>query len=560
MSKILDQLLEKRGFGRDFLRPKYEETIDPFLLPEMRKAVERVREAVERGERVLIYGDYDVDGVTASTALYDALKLAGVKEIEIMLPNRFTDGYGMSKKIVQRVAETQGRTGESPINLVFTVDCGSRNQEIVAELKKIGVEVVITDHHECNWHTGAEGGGDEGEQKPEAVAIVNPKRRDWLPEESQLEKALELRDLAGVGVVFKLAQALVKVGLIPEGQEKWLLDLVAIGTVCDSMVLLGENRRLCRYGMLVLEKTRRPGLKELLLLAATRRIDSETIGFQIGPRLNAAGRMDTAEKALALLMAKKRTEAARIAQELETLNQERRAQQQAALAEIEAQGVGEDPVIVVSGDWHEGVLGIIAGKLTEAYHRPAFAFGPAGETWKGSGRSFGDFSLAAALEVCEKEIIGGGGHAGACGVKLAKEGLEKFRVAVNDYYRSLNLTDQERFLELQADVIVEEFEDLSLELVEELRSLEPYGEGNREPVFLLAGVRVVEVGKLGAEGRHLRLVVWDKAGKSLKLMCFYAPEEYLRLSGGEIIDVWMTLTENEFRGIRSVEGRILKIA
>lgn len=187
-------------------------------------------------------------------------------------------------------------------------------------------------------------------------------------------------------------------------------------------------------------------------------------------------------------------------------------------------------------------------------------FGLAEGMLKGSGRSFGDFNLASALDVCQKYILSGGGHAGACGVKLAGDGLENFRTAVNEYYRSLQLEDQEKFLETDADVVVEEFAELSLELVEELRALEPFGQGNAEPVFLLSGVRVVDVGKLGADGQHLRLTVWDKQGKSFKLMRFYAPEEYLRLSGGEIIDAWITLSENEFRGIRSVEGRIVKLA
>lgn len=551
MSAIFERLLAGRGFDRAFLEPKYEDLIDPEVLPDMEKATARIRQAVGQGERVLIYGDYDVDGVTASTALHDTLVLAGVKEIEIMLPNRFTDGYGMSNKVVQYVAETRGEAGRAkakkPINLVFTVDCGSRNGEIVKELRALGVDTIITDHHEC------------GQELPKAVAVVNPKRPDWLSKDEKSEEKAELRELAGVGVVFKLAQALVRAGLIPKGQEKWLLDLVAIGTICDSMLLTGENRRLCYYGMLVLEKTRRAGLKELMLQAGVKKLNSEAIGFQIGPRLNAAGRMDTAEKALELLMAKKRPLAAQIALELESLNKERRTQQQVALREIEERGIGDDPVIVVRGEWHEGILGIIAGRLTETYRRPAFVFGPAEGILKGSGRSFGDFNLATALDVCQKYILGGGGHAGACGVKIAEDGIEEFRQAINEYYRSLQLKDQERYLETEADVIVEEFAELSLELVEELRALEPYGQGNAEPVFLLSGVRVVEVGKLGEEGKHLRLVVWDRQGKSFKLMCFYAPEEYLRLRGGEVIDAWITLTENEFRGIRSVEGRIIKL-
>lgn len=533
MSKIFDQLLEVRGFSRGFLRPKYEEAIDPFLLPDMKKAIERVRKAVDRGEKVLIYGDYDVDGVTASTVLYDTLILAGVKEVEIMLPNRFTDGYGMSKKVVQKAVLTG-------VGLVMTVDCGSRNDEIITELLENGIETVVTDHHEC------------GMTLPKAVAVVNPKRKD-------AEVAAELKELAGVGVAFKLAQALVKEGLIPEGQEKWLLDLVALGTVCDSMKLTGENRRLCRYGLMVLEKTRRPGLKELMRNAGVKTLNGEAIGYQMGPRLNAAGRMDSAERALKVLMEKRKTVAVSLAAELEGLNDERRKAQTTAIEEIKERGVFEGAVIVERGEWHEGVLGIIAGRLTEEYKKPAFVLSEVDGVLKGSGRSFGDFNLAEALDACGEYIVGGGGHAGACGVKVAPERFEDFRGAVNTYYGSLGLTNQERFLGVHEDLIVEDFEELSLELIEELRELEPYGEGNQEPVFLLPEVRVVEAAKLGANGQHLRLMVWDKSGQRMKLIAFYAPEEYLRLNGGETVNVWVTLTENEYRGIRSAEGRIVRL-
>ncbi len=543
MSALFERLLAARGLEKDFLAPRYEDSVDPFLMVDMEKAVGRVAAAVQKEERVLIYGDYDVDGVTASAALYDTLKLAGIQDIDIMLPNRFTDGYGMSKKVVQKVAENNEKQVEKRINLVFTVDCGSRNYEIVEELNEQGVETVITDHHEC------------GTDLPKALAVVNPKRAEM----TEGGAAGELRDLAGVGVVFKLAQALAKRGMIPEGQEKWLLDLVTIGTICDSMKLTGENRRLCRYGFLVLEKTRRPGLKELLLSARANKLDSETIGFQVGPRLNAAGRMDSAERALELLMAKKRSEAAGLTARLEELNRQRKQQQNAALKEIEDRGLCDGPVIVEVGKWHEGVLGIIAGRLTEEYHKPAFALAEVDGVLKGSGRSFGDFNLAAALDACRMYIEGGGGHAGACGVKVAPSRLEEFRRAINEYYKSLGLVDQERFLTTHEDVIVEEFGELSLEFVEEMRELEPYGEGNLEPIFLLPEVRVVEAVRMGAEGEHLRLTVWDKNGKSLKLMKFYAPEEWRGLRGGETISAWITLTENTFRGIRSVEGRIVKI-
>ncbi len=552
MSALFDELLRVRQVEPGFLNPKYEECSEPGALPDMAEAVERIRQAVEQGEKILVYGDYDADGVTASAVLHDTLVLAGVKTVEIMLPNRFTDGYGMNTKVVQKARD-------AGVGLVITVDCGSRNHEIVDQLNEVGVDVIITDHHEC------------AETLPAAVAVVNPKRKDWPNVSTQTQHfsghdnvpnqpLLQLRELAGVGVAFKLAQALVRAGMIPEGQEKWLLDLVLIGTVCDSMNLRGENRRLCYYGFKVLEKTRRAGLKELMLAAGVKKLNSEAVGFQVGPRLNAAGRMESAEQALQLLLAKSRPEAAALAQQLENLNKLRKTQQQAALKEIATRGVDGGAVMVECGDWHEGILGIVAGKLVEQYHRPAIVLADTGESYKGSGRSFGEFNLAEALVVCKDYIISGGGHAEACGLKVAKDKLADFRRAINAYYTGLQLKDQERFLGVKEDLSVTDFEQLSLELVAELQKLEPYGVGNEEPIFLLPEVRIIEAAKLGADGKHLRLTVWDQNGKSLKLIQFYAPEEYLHLRGGETINAWITLGENEYRGLRSVEGRIIKLS
>lgn len=534
MSKIFRQLLERRGISRDYLHPKYENGCDPNLLPDLGPAIKRLEQARKKGEKVLIYGDYDVDGVTASTVMHDILRLIGIEEIEIMLPNRFIDGYGMSKKVVERAKKDK-------VDLVITVDCGSRNHEIVDDLQKNGIDTIITDHHECD------------ETLPNAVAIINPKRKDQkIPS--------ELRDLAGVGVVFKLAEELVKAGLIPSGQEKWLLDMVLIGTICDSMPMSMENRRLCYYGMKVLPKTRRAGLKELLRLAKAHRLRGDTIGFQIGPRLNAAGRLESAEIALNLLLTKSRPEAAKLALKLEQLNKERREKQESALSEIQKNGIGENPVIIAQGDWHEGVLGIIAGHLTENYHRPAFVLAPSGENLKGSGRSFGDFNLALALDKCRDLLLRGGGHAEACGVTIQAKDFEKFQQKINDYYRSLGLKNQEKFFDFHADLEITKFSELSLELAEEIESLEPFSAGNDEPIFLLKDARIIEMGRLGENREHLRLLVWDSSGESMKLMWFYAPEKYLNLGVGGTANIWITLEENEFRGTRSIEGRILKIS
>ena len=337
--------------------------------------MERIRLAVDRGEKVLIYGDYDVDGVTASTLMFDALKLAGVEFVEVMLPDRFVDGYGMSAKVITRAKELG-------VGLVVTVDCGSGNGAIVEELNREGIDTIVTDHHECPL------------ELPEAVAVINPKRQDWqIPVE--ITEA-EIDGLAGVGVAFKLAQALVESGLIPSGQEKWLLDLAMIGTICDSMLLTGENRILGFYGMKVLEKTRRVGLIELVRLAGVKKIDSDAIKFQIGPRLNAAGRLESAQISLDLLTTKSKAEAAQLAEKLEELNKQRQGEQRRALKEVDERGVlglkqgsSELPAVIVeTGEWHEGIVGIIAGKLSDKYKRPAFALCEVTDgILKGSGRS-----------------------------------------------------------------------------------------------------------------------------------------------------------------------------
>ncbi|MBQ6605898.1 single-stranded-DNA-specific exonuclease RecJ [Candidatus Saccharibacteria bacterium] len=544
MSKLFQELVEKRGYSEDFLSPKYEKLASPFLLPDMRRAVERIKRAIEGKEKILIYGDYDVDGVTASAVMNDALKLAGLEDIEIMLPDRFKDGYGMSKKIVQE-AEKRGRT------LVITVDCGSANKEIVQDLKKIGVETIVTDHHEVP------------KELPEAVAIVNPKRRDvqnciknW---EEDAEKILDLRDLAGVGVAFEVARALVLEGKIPAGQEKWLLDLVLIGTICDSMRMSGENRKLCFWGMRVLKKTRRVGLRELLRAIGGQELSSEVIGFQIGPRLNAAGRMSSAKKALELLTSKTRAEAAKLAAELEELNKQRRNEQNAAVSEIRGLGVNKEPVLVYSGDWHEGVLGIIAGRLVEEYKKPTFIFSETGDFLKGSGRSFGEFDLSEALKNCSKSIIGGGGHAGACGVKIEKGKLKEFEQEINNYYRGLNLFEQERFLDEKEDLSSFRLDGFDLDFLNELKSLEPFGVGNRMPIFLLMNMLILDKGLMGDEGQHLRLLIRGEGEKTLKVLAFNAPEQWRRIERGQRANLWTRIEKNEFRRTASVEGRILKM-
>lgn len=536
MSKIFERLAEKRHLTDDFLHPQYEKRVDPFTLHDMDGAIARIKQAIETQDRILIYGDYDVDGVTASTVMADTLILAGINpdHLEIMLPDRFADGYGMSPKLITRAQKHQ-------VALVITVDCGSRNHAIIDELNTLGIDTIVTDHHETDT------------EMPGAIAVINPHRKDH-PTES-------LQNLAGVGVAFKLAEALVQEQLIKKGQEKWLLDLVLLGTICDSMLITGDNRRLCYYGIKVLEKTRRPGLRELMRRAGVKSINAESIGFQIGPRLNAAGRLDTAELSLNLLRAKNPLEAAPLAEKLEELNKKRKIEQRAATKAIEERGITEDPVIIETGKWHEGILGIVAGRLVDEYHKPAFVLTElAGNIYKGSGRSFGDFNLADALEFVKDSIIGGGGHAGAAGVKIEGNNLYKFREQINDYYHSLHLPDQSKYLTQHADLDLTDLSELTLNLLGELKQLEPYGPGNEEPIFRLKNIDLVNVTRMGADRNHLRLDLRDKNGKYLKLVAFYAPEQWLNLDPQfDHIEPLIKLIENDFNGVKSVEARICDI-
>ena len=554
MNQIIEKIIKKRGLSSDFLNPKYLSDANVHeTLPDMEKAISRIKKAIFGKEKVMVYGDYDVDGVTATTVMVDALRLAGVSEVTTMLPDRFIDGYGMSQRCVERAA-SEG------VSLVITVDCGSNNSLVISELAEKGIDTVVTDHHEVMNNVPVD-----------AVAVVNPKRTDISAAAQEKIRESGLIDLAGVGVAFMTARGLVLEGLIPDGQEKWMLDLVLIGTLCDSMTLSKLNRELTFYGVKVLEKTRRPGLKELMRVAKTTRISAEAIGFQIGPRLNAGGRMESAEISLKLLMTDSKTEAIRLAEELNELNTNRRNEQLAAMKEIEERCTEElsRNVIVVSGEWHEGVLGIIAGRLVERYHKPAFVLSKVSvqdvdgdgfsDVYKGSGRSFGEFNLAEAIKNCKNSVYSGGGHAAACGIKILPEKMSEFVSDINDYYDSLKLTDQEKYLKVQAEFMTEDFEGFSEDLLDDMSKLEPFGNGNPEPIFELEKVEAVEVRAVGKEGNHLRMIVMDPSGQRMTLVAFSAPEEWLNTPVNSMISVVIQVVRNEWNGRVSVEGRILDL-
>ena len=537
-SVLFERLLKQRGVDEDFLNPRYEKIAAPEFLPDLQRAVQRMVKGIERGEKIVVYGDYDVDGVCASTVMKEALENAGARGVEVLLPDRFGEGYGMNEGAVKQILDLGA-------SLVVTVDCGSGSGLVIEELKKAGVDTIVTDHHEVL-------------NLPEAaVAVVNPKRKDWEDEDVH-----GLRNLAGVGVAFNVARALNawKNGGTCDGQEKWYLDLVAVGTICDSMLILRDNRSLVYWGLKVLAKTRRAGLIELMKLAGIRaeNVSAESIGFQLGPRLNAGGRMESAYVALDLLLTTKRAEAAKLASRLEELNKKRRQVQDEAVKEISERSCEDNShVLVVQGAWHEGVIGIIAGRLVEQYKRPSIVLTEVDDGFlKGSGRSFGEFSLADCMAECQDLLVKGGGHDFACGLMIAEDMVDEFRQRVNKYYDGLGLKNQERFLAVASDLDLDGFGDLNEELCDDLARLEPYGEGNNEPVFV-ARARVFMVRNM--KDKHLSLTLRDKAGRFFRLVAFYVPEKWFEIVEGDEVEAKFNVGVNEWQGRRSVEGRLLEL-
>ena len=539
---LFERILTARGLttraAREaFLRPDYTAVKhDPFLLPDMDKAVARLKRAREQGEKIVIYGDYDIDGLSATALLLDAFGKFGFEDVDAFIPNRFVEGYGITMGAVDKVCDMGA-------DLIVTVDTGSLCHAEIAYAASLGIDTVVTDHHNV------------AETPPPSVAAVNPKFSGHT---------YPFRDLCGAGVAFKLVQALqTELDGLPDGYEKWLLDLVALGTVCDIVTLADENRANVYWGLEVLKKQQRPGLKALMAVAGIEpeQVNARHLGFGLGPRMNAAGRLETAQHALDMLVASDGLAALEVSEKLEELNVKRRGIQDAIFTEAcqRAEELANDRVLVVSSDgWNHGVIGIVASKLVEKYKKPVFIIGERGEEATGSARSFGDFSAADAVRAADDIIIKGGGHGAAAGVTLATEKIGDFRRRVNEFYDSLQLTNQERYLLPRADVEIDDFSEIDEELVANLAKMEPFGNGNPEPVLKIARASVLSMRRMGADGQHVKLVLRDKNGKVLQMLAFNAPEEFFREPGDEVA-AWFQPTVNEWQGVRTVEGRLLHI-
>lgn len=537
---LFEQLLAARGLEGNvkeaFLSPDYKKKHNPFLLPDMRKAVDRLVKAHERQERITIYGDYDIDGLTATTVLLDAFELFGFKNVEAFIPNRFVEGYGLTIEAIEKI-------NEAGAQLIVTVDCGSLSEKEIIRAKELGMDVIVTDHHNV------------APVQPPAVAVINPKRADHN---------YPFIDLAGVGVAFKLVQALQTVlpGL-PEGQEKWLLDLVALGTVCDVVTLVDENRANVYWGLKVLARTRRPGLKALMAVAGVEpeKVNARSLGFGLGPRMNAAGRLETAQHSLEMLRATDGMIALERAQLLDDLNIARRSEQDKIFkaAIIQAEQFKDHPVLVVSHpDWNHGIIGIVAAKLLEKYSKPTYVLQEMGNESKGSARSYGDFSAADAIRAADDLIIKGGGHKLAAGVTLPTENIAAFRQRVNEFYKSQKLDDQAQLLLPQGDITIPHFVDIHEDFLGQISLMEPFGNGNPEPVLKAENILVLGVRRMGAEAQHVKLELQDTTQKAMHFLAFNAPPHFF-VEPGEYVTIWFQPMLNEWQGRRTVEGRLMHL-
>ena len=537
VSPITARLLCLRGLGdleraRRFLAPSLDDLHDPFRLTDMALAVERILGAIARKERIAIHGDYDVDGVTSTVILRRALELLGGDVIHF-IPERLRDGYGLQTPALDRL-HADG------VRLVISVDCGIRAADAARHAASLGLDLIVTDHHEPD------------DTLPPALAVINPKRHDCTYPD---------KNLAGVGVALKLVHALC----LKSGRSGWLpafVKIAAIGTLADVVPLTGENRVIAKLGLGMLSTgPHKIGLRSLLDVCGLtgKEIDSYHIGFVIGPRLNAAGRMSTPDIAARLLLASDEAmaeEARGLAEQLNSENLRRRKEEAAIVAEarkaVETDlDVGSRSVIVVAGDgWHRGVIGIVASKLVDAFHRPAIVLSQDGETAHGSCRSIPSFNMLAALESCAGLMTKFGGHKQAAGLTIESSRIRELRAKVNEYAdRCLQPDDLRPRLRIDGSLT---FRSISAQVVSELSALGPFGIGNTRPVFCSSGVEVVDGPRVLKE-RHLKMT-FRQEGRIMRGIAWRAAdrESFVAAHRGAI-DVAFSLEQDTWNGERYLQ-------
>ena len=535
---LVSAVLASRGIATAeeaaaFLEHEQRLTYSPFLMADMDKAVERVQRALADHERIAVFGDYDVDGITATCILVDYLQSRGADVLHY-IPRRIEDGYGLSVDAIEGLYRKGTR-------LLITVDCGITGVEEVDFANSLGMDVVVTDHHECK------------ETLPRAVAVVDPHRPDC---------GYPFKHLAGCGVALKLALALGG----PDREEALFsryCTLAAIGTVADVMQMSGENRTIVSRGLAAIEHSDFIGLHALLKEAglAGREITSVQIGFVLAPRINAAGRMGAADKAAELLLCTDPAEAERMARELCALNRERQNVEQTIYSQAEEMIArlpdrDRSALVLESSRWHQGVVGIVASRLSEKYSRPSFMIHLNGDTGKGSCRSWGGFNLFAALENCKDLLLGFGGHELAAGFTIEEANIPAFRERMNDYARSFQ-GGAAPVSVLDVDVAITHPSAVTLEELEALSALEPYGSGNARPVFCLLGATLLRTQNVG-QNRHLKLRL-GKGSAQFDGIFFSTVAEDCGCRPGDRVDAAFYLQVNEFRGSRTVQLQMVDL-
>jgi len=553
---LILQLLYNRGLKTqkaidEFFNPDYGEDLhDPFLMLGIKEAVKRISKAIEKREKIAIFGDYDADGVCGAVILKTVLDELGANlEGGIYIPDRIIEGYGLNIEAIKKLAEQK-------VKLIITVDCGISDFKEIELADSLNMEVMIVDHHRV------------GKKLPPAKIIIDPwQKKDKYP----------FKELSGAGVAFKLTQALIKKSKLPEGWGKWLLDLVAISTVADCMPLLGENRTLVRYGLIVLAQTKRVGLQELMKIARlnpvfetdtkSTNLDTYSLGFILAPRLNAAGRMKHASLAFELLLAKTQEEARSLAEKINEQNKQRQKLTDEIVAEIEARikpniNDKSKPVIIeIDKKWSPGIIGLVAGKIADRYHRPTIIFKENEELSRGSARSIPAFNIVEAISQCADLLKEYGGHPGAAGLSLENKNLSAFAKKINEIARKkLKEEDLEPFLEVDSGVLAE---DINWELFDKLFQFEPCGgDDNPRPTFLMKELEIANLRLVGNGSQHLKL---ELKNSNLENKIFKAIGFRLAKNGGQDlqigdkVDIVFELIIDEWNGSRELQFKIIDI-
>lgn len=529
LNKVIGKIIVNRHVVNDedvriFITPTRDDFHNPFLFKGMDIAVDRIIKAINNKEKILIYGDYDVDGITSTTVLKKYLMDRGIS-VDTYIPNRLHEGYGLNKKAIDTIKERN-------IDLIITVDCGISAIEEVDYAVRLGMDIIVTDHHEV------------GEKLPNALAVIDAKRKD---------NTYPFRALAGVGVVFKLIQALsIKLEIKPEEYLKYL-DLVCVGTISDIVPLEGENRTIAKLGLMLIKVTRNLGLRELIKSSGYKEIDSNTISFGVAPRINACGRMGHEEEALKLFLAEDLESATKITKELNEYNTLRQSTEKAiyeeAVQQIEKNHLDANNSIVLGGKgWHHGVIGIVSSKVTDKYYKPSILLSFEDNIAKGSGRSVPGFDLYEGLAKCEDLLEKYGGHSMAVGLTLKKENLENFKERFEQIAKEKNIKELVPIIYIDDEL---KLKDINMDLVKSISILEPFGEANKVPLFLIRNLKIDSIRAL-SEGRHLKLTLRDEnfVINAIGFELGYLAEEY-RI--GDRVDVVGTLEINSFNGFSSIQ-------